>query len=69
MNTDNITCPCCFNLLCNYNLNYKLIYFLEEIINYNNLIMQLSNKYFGQKILNKKNNLNDNVKYYILEYL
>ena len=71
MNSDDITCscPCCFNLLCEYNLNYKLIDFLNEIINYNKLIIQLSNKYFGKIILNKKNNLNDNINYYIIDFL
>tara|TARA_Y100000389_G_scaffold194412_1_gene224369 strand:- start:805 stop:1293 length:489 start_codon:yes stop_codon:yes gene_type:complete len=69
VNTENVTCPCCFNLLCEYNLNNKLINFLDEIINYNNLIIQLSNKYFGKILLNKKNNLNDNINYYIIDYL
>jgi|TARA_B110000285_G_scaffold231293_1_gene299679 hypothetical protein len=69
INTNHITCPCCFNLLCNYNLNYKLVNFIDEIIKYNKLIMQLSNKYFGLLILNKKNNLNDYINSYIIEYL
>ena len=71
MKADDITCscPCCFNLLCDYNLNYKLIDFLGEIIDYNKSIIQLSNKYFGKILLNKKSNLNDNINYYILSYL
>lgn len=69
INTNDVTCPCCFNLLCNYNLNYKLVNFIDEIIKYNKLIMQLSNKYFGLLILNKKNNLNDNINSYIINYL
>lgn len=69
INIDGVTCPCCFNLLCNYNLNYKLIHFVDEILNYNDLIIKLSNKYFGLLILNKKNNLNDNINNYIIQYL
>lgn len=69
INVHDVTCPCCFNLLCNYNLTYKLINFVDEILNYNNLITRLSNKYFGLLLLNKKNNLNDNINNYIIEYL
>jgi hypothetical protein len=69
LNIDNHICPCCFNIICNMNICNTLVDIIKDLCMYHTQFKRLREMYYFKKIINCKNNLNNDIINIIIEYL
>jgi len=66
---DEHLCPCCYNTMCNRELNQSLLELSKDIQKFSIQFMRLREKYFAKKYINILNNLNEDILNILLEYI
>jgi len=66
---DGYLCPCCYNAICNRQLNESLLELSKDIQKFGIQFRQLREKYFLKKYIQLINNLNDDILNIILVYI
>lgn len=62
-------CPCCYNAICDRQLNTSLLELSKDVHKFGNQFMRLREKYFMKKYIQQKNNIDENLLNIILGYI
>ena len=66
---DGHLCPCCYNAICNRQLNMSLLELSKDVQKFGIQFMRLRERYFVKKNIQEKNNLDEDSLNIILSYV